>query len=224
MKNLADEWVDGLVLSFNKIKTDVVVRKLNNINTESWAATDIRVRQFFNKLYEVHGIEACEKLVQYTTQYPLLRTILYSMIGHRYFDDNQIEKMRLAYQESLKAAENIPYYAVHANANKWKFSTNFYWARHDPDPIIKEQCLIRIMDIPTENWHHELIQTKFIRGLQWLIKNSNATEAINKGKASMATFLADGRITKEIYDRTFTKFPKFIDTKPGVHDFEIGNP
>lgn len=224
IKQSADEWIDGLVLSFNRIKIDVIVKKLNTASAEQWAAAGFRVRQFFNALYETYGIEACEELLEHTMQYPLLRTVLYSILGHRYFDNNQIEKMRVAYSESLKAANNVPYYAVHTNASKWKFSTNFYWARHDPDPIIKEQCLVRIMDIPTKDWHHELIQTKFIRGLQWLIKNTNATEAINKGKALMSVFLKDGRITKEMYDKAFTTFPNFVESKPDTHDFEIGNP
>jgi hypothetical protein len=226
-KDVFDQWADGLVVSFygqKRVSPNKIIQKLNASSNEQWAAADYKVRMFFNKLYNKHGIKACEELCSYTNEFPLLRTILYSMLGHRYFDDGNLESMRTAYQESLKSANNIPYYAVHTNAEKWKFSTNFYWARHDHDNIIKEQCLIRIMSIPIKNFHHELIQTKFIRGLQWLMKNTNATEAIEKGKTSMKQFLKDGRITKEMYDQAFTTFPNFVESKPDTHDFEIGNP
>ena len=146
------------------------------------------------------------------------------MLGHRYFDSGDIPRMRAAYTLSLTAAKKVPHYNVHANGQKWIFSTNFYWARHETDFTIKEACLVRIMSIPTENFHRELIVTKYIRALQWLIKNSKAVEAIEKGKASMKQFQQDGRITKEEYDAAFMSFPKFEEAEPGTHDFKVGNP
>lgn len=219
--------IDTLVKSFygrKRIPPSKIVHKLNTISAESWAAADIRVREFFNKLYKAHGAKACEELVQYTQDYPLLRTILYSMLGHRYFDDGNIPSMRAAYFLSLEAAKKVPHYNVHANGPKWAFSTNFYWARHETELSTKEACLVRIMSIPTGFFHRELITTKWIRALQWLIKNSKAVEAIKKGKESMKDFLKDGRITQAEYNAAFTSFPKFEEAEPGIHDFNVGNP
>lgn len=219
--------IDTLVKSFygrKRIPPSKIVHKLNTISTESWAAADVRVREFFNKLYSVHGTKACEELVQYTKDYPLLRTILYSMLGHRYFDSGNIPSMRAAYWLSLEAAKKVPHYNVHTNGHKWAFSTNFYWARHETELSTKEACLVRIMSIPIENFHRELIITKFIRALQWLMKNSKAVEAIEKGKASLKQFQRDGRITKAEYDAALTSFPKFEEAEPGTHDFNVGNP
>jgi hypothetical protein len=225
-KDKPDEWSDNLVESFyGKRRGDPsrIIKKLNTATDEVWAAAGYKVRMFFNKLYDKYGIIACEELLTHTKDYPLLRTILYSMLGHRHFDEGNIEKMRDAYRESLKTADKIPFYNVHTNADKWRFSTNFYWARNDSDYTIKEECLVRAMSISTTYFHRELITTKFIRGYQWLVKNTKATEAIEKAKASIKQFIKDKRITQEDYD-TISKTIVFADTKPGVHEFVLGNP
>lgn len=222
-----DAWATTLVKSFygrKRTPPSKIVHQLNTVSAESWAAADVRVREFFNKLYNTHGATACEELLAHTQGYPLLRTILYSLLGHRYFDDGNVSGMRAAYQQSLDAAERVPHYDVHTNGDKWRFSTNFYWARHDADQTIKEQCLVRIMSISIKNFHHELVTTKFIRALQWLMKNSKATDAIEKGKKSMAQFLKDGRISQATYDEAFSSFPQFEEAQRGKHDFKVGNP
>lgn len=232
MIRLSDsEWISGLLKeTYSKKLFPKVVRKLNSASDEPWAAADYRIRTFFNELYKTRGIEICHELCTYTEGYPLLKTILYSMLGHRYFDCGNIDAMRKAYGASLDAAKNVPKMDIHTNAEKWKFSTYFYWARHDPDMIIKESCLIEAMYIPTTYFHRELIITKFMRSLQWLIsiylpdKNGNlAEDSIELGMKSLREFLKDGRITKEEFE-SINNIPKFIDTKPGTHDLKVGNP
>jgi hypothetical protein len=226
-RTISDQWSDDLIKSLigrKHLDSRKAIEQLNKASAEPWAAASYKVRLFFNKLYDQQGIDACVDLLLYTKEYPLLRTVLFSLLGHRHFDDGNVPGMRAAYRQSLDAAEHVPHYDVHTNRDKWCFSTNFYWARHDPDNTIKEQCLVRAMAIPIKNFHHELVTTKFIRALQWLIKNTQATEAITHGKSSMAQFLKDGRISQTIYDKAFTSIPQFCDAERGKHDFKIGNP
>lgn len=227
MIRLSDnEWMTGLLKeTYSKKLFPKIARKLNVVSDEPWAAADYRIRTFFNELYKTRGIEICAELCTYTEGYPLLKTILYSMLGHRYFDCGNIDAMRKAYGISLDAVKDVPKMDIHTNAEKWKFSTYFYWARHDPDMTFKEGCLLEAMHIPTTHFHRELIITKFMRSLQWLMTLGSdlARNSVELGMKSLKEFLKDGRITKEEFE-SIVNIPKFVDTKPGTHDLKVGNP
>lgn len=219
-----DPTIIGLISLYDRRKYDEIVKYLVK-GTEPWAPAAYSVRLFFDVIFLERGIKACETLCAWSSYNPLLQTVLYSMLGHRYFDVGDVEKMRAAYKTSLEAADKCPHLNVHTNAQKWIFSTYFYWARHDSDIEIKKSCLHKAMFVPPAYFHPELIRGKFVRAFQWLRRNNPSdTEAIAAGMASMEQFRRDGRLSFIEYNMALDVDIKFSPAIPGAHDIIAGDP
>lgn len=219
-----DPTIAGLISLYDRKKFKDIVQYLAK-GTEPWAPAAYSVRLFFDILFLERGIEACETICTWSNIDPLLQTVLYSMIGHRYFDIGNVDKMRGAYKTSIGAASKVPPLNVHTDANKWIFSTYFYWARHDSDIEIKKSCLQKAMLVQSCNFHSELIRGKFVRAYQWILTNNpNDTKALAAGKASLEQFAKDRRLSLIEFNMALDGKIKFMPAIPGSHDAMVGDP